>query len=45
VRSADAIGGMACAPDPMKSIAPAAATEHKIDRIVLSGGMKDEICR
>ena len=33
---ADAIGGMARAPDPMKSIAPAAATEQKIDRIVLS---------
>ena len=28
---------MAWAPDPMKSIAPAAATEQKIDRIVLSG--------
>jgi hypothetical protein len=27
---------MAWAPDPMKSIAPAAATEQKIDRIVLS---------
>jgi hypothetical protein len=27
---------MAWAPGPMKSIAPAAATEQKIDRIVLS---------
>jgi hypothetical protein len=36
---------MAWTPDPMKSIAPAAATEQKIDRIVLSNGMKNEICR
>jgi hypothetical protein len=33
---ADAIGGVAWAPDPMKSIAPDAATVQKIDRIVLS---------
>ena len=33
---ADAIGGMAWAPDPMKSVAPVAATEQKIDRMVLS---------